>query len=778
MKQNTSFSSLPTGAHLHFAEAGEVKFVFVNLDKNETMERAEVGFQDVQKEFTLQRTKLEQQNLSEGIVSRRVLELSDEMRAKATEIAEQKVEMEFRRLDKLYEQKLVEVYGSRAKSTDANAIKTWLQQQVIGINSDVNIRPPEKIKKIEALMEPFIREAEKIENNDNWIQKGWKALGKGLGAAKDATIGSDIDWKTRGNNALGLGITSMYVVGIFAGAKRGAMWWTGGIAAASASLLPEGTRWTLFAADKALEGVGTGVNWTFTHIKNGLVGLARTDVHQMWSGQTEINEKRTEVMEGMYGKNIMKPQLRRTLENGEKGEFLVTDSLHAKIQNPAKVETLTDDEYKERSEGAAQFCVEMMDPSLLLTQEDVTPAQMEKLKNLDRYSEWDSETRELIKRTFATKEAVIMWNYFMLSADKEKELVPFANAFGKGLERKQIIEYGMTEKQIKAELQRKLNEMYPNITIDLMEKTPEGIASFMKEGGIEDLLIAVSIFMAGVYGVVAIGAGAKAIREKWNDRNNETKESRYLNKRTKAKKNLQNILNRPNVGKKEWKDALKYLFRMGVIHEGEQKELGKLKKTGTISEPGWTGIIAKMKANQFGTEANVGSNEISVTKQLQEKFWACVGNNNLTKKKRAEIGEINAENKIERQKAVGRLKEFKKVREEYQAFLKENQAYSREHSLWQIHIGIANKGRKTKEVWKRFNEWRKVKGKQSKQIDSSIFKKYAENRTIYADLKILGIHQNQVDLLKSISKKKGARKIAIYTKVDEMLGIPLKGTSS
>ncbi len=770
MKTNTLFSFLPHGTLLYRGNEGEAKFLFnTSPEKASDSQEVATGSVDqmmdrlhtkaeVRQEMDVQKQTIE--STEKKLTAEELRQESERMRAEVERLAREKLETEFKSLNESLNKRLVVEYGRKFKTSDPDQLKAEIKKYVESL-------PP-------AGREAFIQEMQgklqDVVENNNFIKRAWKATGEYLNIQSFQKENNQ-DLKTRGGNFLGAGVTTLYIVGIFAGAEKSALWYSALIAGGISAVLPGVAADAFHLGSWTLDKTMYLVREYFTHIKNGLVAVARLDANQLWDGTTKINDRRAEIVDNFQNQKFDRPQLKMKGIDGKRTDIdLIDEEMHQRFQSlPLKGKDVEQKRKKldfDQCQRAAKYCVEVFDPQIILTDKNITPEQKRKLAKLTRgphakFDQWDQETLQLISRTFASREAVLAWNYFMIHSSIE-ERDNFVQAFADNFEAQKAQRRGQLPAETQKEISETIQNLYPDIDKKLSNMTPEGIASFMKEGGLEDILVLLSVAMAGVYTAVGIGYGFKKWREYREENHALSKPEKYRATRKKAKENLENVLSQDKIGKTDWKDALKYLFQMGVIHKIEKEKLEK------ISDPERDAIIAKMKANNFAGKASIADDSESM-KKLQDDFWECVDGNIADKDKRESIGTLNGESKEKREKARDELMQLRDLRKAYEKF-KENPAYKRSASFWQVHIALANKGREAQQSWKQFQEWEKTRGKQRKALKwEKTIKIFSENNAIYERLQILGVHENEIALLKSISKKDGARKTAIYDKIDDIL---------
>ena len=730
MKQNTSFSSLPTGAHLHLGGTGDMKFVFLRT-MEVVSDEVRLSLDGIKNELGVTKEKIEEglkmkgktKDLNNEIVEGNkevgkeswVLNEADKLRKEMDQKVQKILEEKFKTINVKFEEILEKECGPSASALGMSA-KEWLIKQI----RDIKSLPVGETENQKAALQPLIKALNTA--GDEIMEK--EGFGKKLIGIGKKLIGSK-DIKTRVGDGFGVGLTALYIGGLVAGADKNGMWYGGLIAGGAAALAPGVTTEVFKGADWALDTLGQGVEFTFTHFKNALVGAARLDAGQMWDGQTDVNEARDKYLEAFYKGGILRPGA------DENGNILIDDAMHNRILNPGEGMEFT----PEQCSQAAQFCASVMNPLVFLEGKNFPETNLEEIR---KHATWSPETIELMQRRFATQETALIWNYFMLHADKTKELTPFARAFEKAFEEKK--NNPLTQEVAK----KKLQAMYPGITKDLENRTPEGIASFMRKGGLEDVFVLFALLMGVVYTAVGTMTGVRKMIDKAKEMKNRTPKEKYDIKRNEAKKDLVELFTKKNPVK-YWKKILTALGGMSILNAVQRKNLLKL------SSAQKKAVILNMRNNLFLTK-DLGE-KLSGINETQDVFWKCVKGVvgiDVAKKRGPEMGKEGADTKA---KIV--LTSLRDASNAYISFQKDVPS--------SLELKLVKKG-SLSAFWKnnpgKKKDWETILkdllGKQSK---------------IFAAMKTLGVTKNEIELCKDTSKKDGERRTFVLKTVIELLSI-------
>jgi hypothetical protein len=769
MKNNTSFTSLPTGAHRYLVERGDGRFVFKNPEKTDSIEVSEQSVNrmidrlhvksGVKNETNIIRANVE--SSEKQLTPQELRKESDRMRAEVAERAEEKLEQEFVKLDEALGKKLVELYGAQSGKSNPEDVKLWIKSHVTSL--------PQSGR--EAFLTNLHTEVElEIKNNsffemaDNLsgFQKGAKAVNDEVLKIGSASV------KERLGNGLGAGLTAMYVAGLFYGAARPQMWYAGLIAGGVSALAPGAAEGVFKASDFVLDTAGNVVNFSFTHLKNALVGVARLDATQMWDGTTDINDRRDELLEKFQSLNAPRPELTMSVQN-ENGEWvdreMIDETMHQRFQSIPLEKITAENRLKpEQCDQAAQFCVEVFDPSIILTDKNTTPEQKAKLMKLTRgpqvkFDELDEETRNLISRTFASREAVQAWNYFMIHSS-DGELHDFTNAFADRWEMKKVQQRAKLPEQIEKEMKEKIESLYPEIDAELLKRTPEGMASFMSEGGLEDILVMIGLLMGGVYAVLFASKGFQKLRNVKKEQLTFWKKTRAKleKKKKEARAKLSKVMNKnaDDMKKKDWGIICGSLLGMGVIHATDKKGLEDLSSTQ------WQKIVLNMKNNNFlAGDFGMSFGEVQTA---QNAFWSCVNKSEMKARKVLPMGSVDSKESAtqveKRKKSVQYFESFVKMAAKYETFRSTRQKVKALPLLKSKDVD----GKALKEFWKSYPV-----GIQ-KNLWSDIMKDFVGKQTkIYTHMETLGVHENEIKLYKSIADSNGERKTVLSDQIKELL---------
>jgi|GEM_PF-3669337 hypothetical protein len=805
MKENTSFTSLPTGAHLHLAGSGETKFVFnKTVEQNsQTIEIAEGSVDhmmdklhtktEVRKETEDVKTDVESKE--KYVTAAEIIADSDRMRATVAEKSPdrteavfakyreefQKTEPDFKKLDEDLNKKLVEEYGGKkyANSSDPIAVKKWITEHVKTL-------PPEGQRQFrETLHQKLLATATK---HENIFQKtgGW------IGRVSENAWASEQSVSDRIGNSLGAGLTSAYITGLFYGAANPHMWVVGGTFAVVAGLLPGAAEGIFKVGDEILDISGQALNYVFTKITHLLTGIARGDMGMildregkmdelslkdllsledgpLLDGKTFVNERREEITEKFYTGETERPKLKMKDANGEEVD-MIDGRMHKRFLRLPTTEEEREEEAlsPDQCQRAAQFCVEMFDPEMLLLNKNLTKEQQGRIAKMTRgphakFDEWDAEMIEFIKRTLASREAVLAWNYFMIHSSKT-ERDEFAKAFARKWKEQQHRRKGQLPEEIQQELKEKMENIYPDIKNKLAQKGKEGIASFMSDGGLEDILIALCVGMFAVYGTVFASRGLQKLfrKETWEKTKSVFKKSKEKLEKNKkaARSTFLKLMNKnaEDMKPKNWKSICGALFGMGVIHASERKSLEEI-----VDNKKWKKIVMEMK-NQVFVGKNVG-NDFKSTQEIQNAFWNCVDKDDIGKRGLS-IGTLDEKNEkektIKRKNSLEYFDHLKNMSVKYEEFKSTRPKVKALKLIKSKNI----EGDMLKEFWEPHfvgslkTEWQDI------MADF-----VGEKKVIYEHLETLGVHENEIKIYKSLPKTNGERKDQLLTQIKSLLEV-------
>ncbi len=629
---------------------------------------------------------------------------------------------------------------------------------------------------------------EKLKNFTIKTGEGFGELGKDTWKGMKTT---PVERRVR--NATGLGISSWYVASIFLGPGRGRLL-AAGIAAVSAGLIPKSAVLGMKAVEIGLEGAGKLVFGSVSRIEKTLVDVIHGDADNIGNIKDYLrtnklsSERLRDKISGFYDQGIdvleKKPEL---IPNELRPIFA---KVFEKSSNSKEEEQLSSEEII----TSAKFCLKGFDSAHL------SKGEIEQMKNLDQWKDWPPEVFQKIRTSLLTAEAGYLFHYFMVKAS-DTERTKFIENFTEMIKSKkdqktmtadQLVSLPEKFKNLQGYTTQELRKIFPQFNeqdpkiMRALQKQPAGIRYGMEKSDL--------IKGGAVVGLIAWGIGIITFYtskfllgdKKSKEKNKKTPEGKYEKKRKEANRQLVILLDREEIGKRHWKQILAELENMSVLHKKEVKKLkkGYLGIIG-IKKDQWTKIFKEMKKPP-GWVNKVGSSKLSDIAELQGEFWKCVKDAGVTVSdyRSSKIGSLAVKKTIgtgetteKRTKAFANLKMFKGAREEYDKFLAEQtEAYQIRNSFFIVFAGIGNglrKFSKNAEKFKKHLEKRKNMRGGSKYLRwfTNTLLRGREHKGLLDNMKILGVHENELKYLKKIPEKNGERLKAIYAQVDDLLNI-------
>lgn len=246
------------------------------------------------------------------------------------------------------------------------------------------------------------------------------------------------------------------------------------------------------------------------------------------------------------------------------------------------------------------------------------------------------------------------------------------------------------------------------------------------------------------------------------------KEKEYNNKKDKAKTKFLDTLANKNTEKKGvWNNLLSHLNKMSIIDSTQEKVLkGYVKKLSPEHRKEWADALKTLNFEQMKIDSSLAN-----IKEWQNKFWLSISVD-YREKYYGEIGNKNPENSImktQRNDALKQLKEIEKLEEAFKKF-RENAGkdYSKKEiqHWWQYWYVFTNAKNKVSKETAAFKKYLKANGYKS---DLSILDRIFKKSTIFDELSVLGVHSNEISLLKSYPRGDGVRRKQIFDKIEEVL---------
>ncbi|MCF7830454.1 hypothetical protein K9M41_00440 [Candidatus Gracilibacteria bacterium] len=607
-------------------------------------------------------------------------------------------------------------------------------------------------------------------------------------------------WNTRNARVMGMG--SLYLTSIAFGPDDPKTWLISGGVAVASGLLPMIMVPAMKAVEEGAEITGTGIYHTTAAMKNSFLSLAHwncDNAGQLLDGKREATRTKEAISASQW--EYLK----------ENRPANVSEDLHEKLFDPEK-KALNPEEIKE----AALFCVRAIDPKLMLNDADLV-----KLQDLNSREGWSPSTVSLLRRTFTTLEAKVMWDHFMLDADIMKDLDNkrvgtqtevdlFAEHFAEAwvekekqrkMTRDELTDYLLENKGVKdltAFSEAELKVMFPGINTKLDEVQTYGIRNFMEEGGIQDILVVVAMLYVGTagvyYGSQAIHKLTEDLDKTPKDKAKEKHEKEYRD----AQKRLSHLFDQTKIpggdkGEKIWNGVLDNLEKMGVVCP-EDKTKMSFDNIGFSNIPT---VLQKLKEDGWHTKAQ--PTNLAGIRDMRTAFidtLAKIPEENGIKKGSLKIGHmLNKELAIEgsdMEMALENLQSLKKFRTDYESFLStQPPAYREEHGFFNFLAVARNTKNSLFHGGGKFKKWLGNKGKRrglrtyrellgvplgtdakipltKKKIGGM---RHSEKYFILNQMGILGVPEMKLRYLESLPWQKGVRMKEIYSCMDEVLAI-------
>jgi len=625
---------------------------------------------------------------------------------------------------------------------------------------------------------------------DKYIKKDfnyWEKLknfavetGQGLGElGKDTWEGvKTTPVERRVRNATGLGISAWYVASLISGPGRARLI-TAGIAAVSAGLIPKSAVLGMKTVEKGFELAGKGIFFGVSRVEKTLVDVIHGDADKIGNIKDYLrtnklsSERLRDKISGFYDQGIdileKKPEL---IPNELRPIFVKVfeKSSSSKEEKQLSLEEII---------TSAKFCLKGLDS------EHLSEVEIEQMKNLDQWKDWPPEVFQKIRTSLLTAEAGYLFHYFMVKAP-EKQRTEFIKQFSEMIKSKKDQETMTAEqlaslpekfKNLQGYTTQELQKIFPQFNeqdskvMRALKKQPEGIRYGMEKSDLIKGGAVIGILAWGI-GIITYYIGRFTLGDKKSkEKNKKTPEGKYENSKKEANRKLVILLKKKKIGRGDWGNILNELQLMSVLHASEVKKLKKLSKEERNK------IFEAMQKYEWVNKKS-SSNLVEISK-LQDEFWGYVEEKKIVKVedyRSPKIGSFSVKKKIgtgettkKREQALKNLNTFKTLREEYQKFLSEQtDAYQRNHKLYQIWVMGGNGLRKLGKGGQKFKSWLKSKNTiKARKVLGGL----RQEGSVLRNMKILGVHENELKYLKSLPKKDGRRLDVIYAKLDEVLDI-------